>query len=135
MEGMKIVASKSIEDKVDAFLKMVDAEGGGGFDFDEIKDICMLTLEDGIDKDNLPEISESSESDDSPIKILLRNMSDNKEIDILEETAEFQTTNIFRLLGYDIDDEIPVGEFKKGIFEGDEETQKALKQFCCMDND
>ena len=135
LESMTIVCSKSMEDKVDSFLKMVDTEGGGGFDFGEIKEICVLTLEDGMDKENPPDVSESSESEtESPIKILLRN-APKTDIDILEETAEFQTTNIFRLLNYDIDDEIPVEEFKKGIFEGDEETQKALKQFCCMDND
>ena len=89
LEAMTIVCSKSMEDKVDSFLRMVDEEGGGGFDFGEIKEICKLTLEDGIDKDNPPEVPESSESDtESPIKVLLRNAPE-QEIDILEETAEF----------------------------------------------
>jgi len=45
----------------------------------------------------------------------------------LDETADFQAENIFRILGYNLEDEIPVEDFKRGIFEGDIETQHALK--------
>ena len=53
----------------------------------------------------------------------------------MDETADFQAENIFRILGYNLEDEIPVEDFKRGIFEGDIETQHALKQFCCIDNE
>lgn len=80
LEGMKIVCSKSDEDKVDLFLKMVDsggdddADGGGsgGFDFDEIMSICMLTFQDFTSKKQ-----DNSEAD-------------AQKANILEETAIFQ---------------------------------------------
>lgn len=42
---MKIVFSTSDYDKVDLFLKMVDTDGGGSYGFDEIKTICLMTIE------------------------------------------------------------------------------------------
>ena len=130
--GMKIVCSQSDADKVDLFLQMVDSggdedddddgEGGNGcFDFDEIREICELTFQD-FNANKKKEDSSSSEESDG----------EEKE-DILKETAEFQAQNIFRLLGYDIDDEIPMEVFKHAIFNGDEDTRIALRQFCCLD--
>jgi hypothetical protein len=40
----------------------------------------------------------------------------------LNETAEFQAKNIFRLLKYDLNEPIPIDVFKNAIFNGDEET-------------
>ena len=40
----------------------------------------------------------------------------------MDETAEFQARNIFDLLKYDIDDEIPIEVFKHHTFNGDAET-------------
>ena len=135
LEGMKTICSNSLEDKIDCFLRMADDEANGSFSYDEIKDICILTLEDGIKKSNKAPQSSQSSSSDSPLKILNRYSNDRKDIDILDETADFQAENIFRILGYDLEDEIPVEDFKRGIFEGDIETQHALKQFCCIDNE
>ena len=79
LEGMKIVCSKSDKDKVDLFLKMVDSGGdddggggSGGFDFDEIMNICMLTFQDF-----------TSKKQDDP-------EADAQKANILEETAIFQ---------------------------------------------
>ena len=57
LEGMKTICSNSLEDKIDCFLRMADDEANGSFSYDEIKDICILTLEDGIKKSNKPPLS------------------------------------------------------------------------------
>ena len=67
---MKIVFSRSDEDKVDLFLKMVDEDGGGTYGFDEIRGICLLTFE---SKSSAPKYDDKG----------------NLEPDILLETAEF----------------------------------------------
>lgn len=110
---MKIVCSDNEYDKVDLFLRMVDdggEEGNGSFDLDEITAICLLTFERNE--------NEMERDDGQP--------------DILAETADFQAKNIFKLLGYEIDDEIPLEVFKHNVFHGDEETKNALRQFCCL---
>lgn len=114
LEGMKIVFSKSDGDRVDLFLRMVDEDGGGTYGFDEIKEICLMSLG---EKSAEPKYDKFG----------------NLEIDIIEETAEFQSKDIFRLLKYDIDDEIPIEVFKHHTFHGSKETQAALRQFCCLD--
>ena len=89
---------------------MVDDDGSGCYSFDEIKEICLLTFEIG-DEDE-----------------------DQGESTILKETADFQARTIFKLLKFDLDDEIPIDAFKHHIFHGNEETKKALRQFCCLDS-
>jgi len=124
LEGMKIVCSKSEKDKVELFLKMVDSgddDGNGCFDFEEIKEICVLTFQDFTSKAKDDEAGGGADNED--------------ENAILKETAVFQARNIFRLLKYETHQEIPIEAFKRAIFTGDEETQKALRQFCCIDND
>lgn len=96
LEGMKIVFSTSEVDKVDLFLRMSDEDGGGSFGFDEIKEICLLTTFETKSSEMQPKYDKYG----------------NKEIDILDETAEFQAQNIFELLKYDVDDEIPMEVFK-----------------------
>lgn len=36
---------------------------------------------------------------------------------------------------YDLDDEIPVDEFKRVINHGDEDSKKLLRMFCCAADD
>lgn len=47
--------------------------------------------------------------------------------------VEFYSKEIFRIMEYDLDDEIPVEEFKNKIFEGTDEERKFLCMFCCAD--
>ena len=46
----------------------------------------------------------------------------NEVVDILQRTAEAQAKNIFDLLDYDIDDDIPIEVFQHHVFHGDPET-------------
>ena len=74
LESMQVVCSQSSEEKVDLFLRMVDDDGGGSFSYEEIKEICLLTFEEG----------DEDEEESEPGKP-----------NILKETADFQARAIF----------------------------------------
>jgi Ca2+-binding EF-hand superfamily protein len=40
----KLISSNDLRDKIDLFFAIVDADGNGNFSFEEIKDICKLSL-------------------------------------------------------------------------------------------
>ncbi len=42
--ALKLISSKDLNDKIDLFFKLVDADGNGLFSFDEIKSICQLSM-------------------------------------------------------------------------------------------
>ena len=106
-----------------------EEEGNGCFDLGEITEICKLTFKDfkGADDDE-EEQDEGSDSESGS-----GSDDSEKEGDILTETAKLQARSIFELLGYDLDDEIPIEVFKDQIFNGDDETRAVLRQFCCLD--
>lgn len=105
---MKLISSNDLNDKLDLFFAIVDADGNGNFSYDEIKDICKLSL---------PRIPESHE----------------RYQDFREETAEFYAKYIFRILEKDMDDEIPSEEFKEAILKGTQEQKEILAMFCFAD--
>lgn len=43
-QALKLISSNDLKDKIDLFFKIVDADGNGMFSYDEIKDICKLSL-------------------------------------------------------------------------------------------
>ena len=81
-----------------------EEEGNGCFDLGEITEICKLTFKDfkGGDESSEEEEDGSDDDDDS-----------SAEGDILTETAKLQARSIFEILGYDLDDEIPIEVFKE----------------------
>ena len=95
-QALKLISSNDLNDKIDLFFKIVDADGNGLFSFDEIKDICLLSL--------------------SKIKI-----PDSSFEQYREDTSDFYARYIFKLLNKQIDDEIPSEEFKWAIFNGNSE--------------
>ena len=105
--AMKLVNTQDLKDKIDLFFNIVDSDGNGSFSFDEIKDICKLSIS-KIDG------SEESEA-------------------FAESTQEFFANLIFKILNKNKDDEIPAEEFKSAIFHGTEEARKLLSMFCCAD--
>ena len=42
--AMKLISSNNLRDKVDLFFNIIDSDGNGMFSFDEIKEICRLSL-------------------------------------------------------------------------------------------
>jgi|JI10StandDraft_1071094.scaffolds.fasta_scaffold171956_1 Ca2+-binding EF-hand superfamily protein len=85
--AMKMVMSKSLKDKLDLFFSVVDSDGNGNFSFEEIKEICEMSLM-------------KSDSDDAKF---------------VDQQTEFYAKYIFKILGYDLNDEIPTEVFKKAI--------------------
>lgn len=49
--AMKMVLSKSLKDKLDLFFSIVDSDGNGNFSFEEIKEICEMSLMKSDDDD------------------------------------------------------------------------------------
>lgn len=107
--AIKLVSSSNLKDKIDLFFNIVDSNGDGVFDYDEIREICKLSLskvehsETGYDEFN-------------------------------EETSDFYAAYIFKLLEKDIDDEIPKEEFKDAILYGTQEQREILSMFCMADS-
>ncbi len=42
--AIKLIESNDLKDKIDLFFRIVDADGNGLFSFEEIKDICGLSM-------------------------------------------------------------------------------------------
>lgn len=73
----------------------MDSDGNGLFSFDEIREICKLSLK---------------RFDDPDYEVFRQDL------------ALFFAKYIFKIMGKDPDeDEIPVSDFKKAIYEGDDE--------------
>lgn len=106
--AMKLISSNNLKDKIDLFFNIIDTDGNGMFSFDEIKDICKLSLS-KIEQDN------------------------NNYNEYMEEFCDFYARYIFKLLGKSIDEEIPTEVFKQAVNTGDRETKEILSMFCCAD--
>jgi len=106
--AMKNVMSRSLKDKLDLFFSIVDADGNGNFSYDEIQEICEMSM-----------IRVDGDEDDG----------------FFQAQTDFYTKEIFRVMGYDLEDEIPVDEFKRVINHGDEDAKKLLRMFCCAADD
>jgi len=106
-QALKLISSKDLKDKIDLFFYIVDSDGNGLFSFDEIREICKLSLK---------------RFDDPDYEVFRQDLS------------EFFANYIFKIMGKDPEeDEIPVSDFKKAIYEGDDEQRDMLAMFCCAD--
>lgn len=71
---MKLISSNNLTDKIDLFFDIIDSDGNGMFSFDEIRDICKLSL--------------------SKIE-----QSENTYNEYMEDFCDFYARYIFKLLG------------------------------------
>eukprot|EP00347_Sterkiella_histriomuscorum_P016078 403354574 len=108
--ALKLISSSDVNDKIDLFFKIVDSDGNGMFSFDEIKEICYMSM------------SKVSVQDEKP--------GDRQ---FLDDTAQFYAGYIFKLLGKNLDEEIPIDDFKNAIFYGNQEQKEVLSMFCMAD--
>ncbi len=42
--ALKLISSSDLNDKIDLFFQIVDSDGNGNFSYDEIKEICELSM-------------------------------------------------------------------------------------------
>ena len=96
--ALKLISSSDLNDKIDLFFQIVDSDGNGNFSYDEIKEICELSMP----------------------KIDLAKYKDGRDR-IREETSDFYAYYIFKILGKQLDEEIPISDFKQAIFHGTSE--------------
>lgn len=87
--ALKLISSSDLNDKIDLFFQIVDADGNGNFSYDEIKEICELSM---------PKVD------------LVKYKDGNDRI--REETSDFYAYYIFKILGKELDEEIPISDFK-----------------------
>jgi len=108
--AVKLISSSDLNDKIDLFFSIVDADGNGNFSYEEIREICELSMS----------------------KIDL-NKYKNGVDQMREETADFYAYYIFKIMGKELDEEIPIDDFKTAIFHGTQEQKEILSMFCMAD--
>jgi Ca2+-binding EF-hand superfamily protein len=109
--ALKLISSTDLNDKIDLFFQIVDADGNGSFSFPEIRQICQLSM---------------SKINKSEGEVLPQDR-------MSQDTADFYARLIFQLLGKELDEEIPSADFKLAIFHGSQEQKELLSMFCMAD--
>ena len=89
LKGMITIKSDSITDKIDMFFKIIDTDGNGLLSYAEVLELSLMSLKRNIKRDD-----KSSE-------------------EVIDELAKYFADLIFKLVGVDIDDEIPLPKIKE----------------------
>ena len=115
LKGMYSMRSDDINDKIDIFLKIIDADGNGLLSFEEVFDISKESLLRTLgDKDNKKE-------------------EENNEESVVNILATYFANLIFQLVEMPIDEEIPMDLIRNKIIEG-KEAAGYLEMFICADS-
>jgi hypothetical protein len=115
LKGMYSMRSDDINDKIDIFLKIIDADGNGLLSFEEVFDISKESLLRSLGDKNNQEEEENNE--ESVVNIL----------------ATYFANLIFQLVEMPIDEEIPMDLIRNKIIEG-KEAAGYLEMFICADS-
>ncbi len=115
LKGMYSMRSDDINDKIDIFLKIIDADGNGLLSFEEVFDISKESLLRSLGDKNNQEEEENNE--ESVVNIL----------------ATYFANLIFQLVEMPIDEEIPMDLIRNKIVEG-KEAAGYLEMFICADS-
>jgi Ca2+-binding EF-hand superfamily protein len=107
-QGMAIIKSNKIEDKIDMFFKIIDSDGNGLLSYDEVYEISLMSLQRNVSNEE----------------------GSNEQV--INELAEYFANLIFKLVNVDREEEIPLPVIKERIIVGGEEA-KYLEMFCCTD--
>ena len=123
MDGMMKIKDPNIDNKLDLFFQILDENGDGSFDYNEVFNLSLISLQRVLpEKKQSKNNSKKSEKD-----------KENEEPDITNILAEFLTKYVFRLVGIDIDGEIPIDLLREKMDEKNEESEY-LEFFLCADN-
>ena len=115
MDGMMKIKDPNIDNKLDLFFQILDENGDGSFDYNEVFNLSLISLQrvlpDNSKKENN---SEESEKDNK--------VEENEENPTVTNIlAEFLTKYVFQLVGIDIDGEIPIDLLREKMDEKNEE--------------
>ena len=123
MDGMMKIKDPNIDNKLDLFFQILDENGDGSFDYNEVFNLSLISLQRVLpEKKQSKNNSKKSEKD-----------KENEEPDITNILAEFLTKYVFQLVGIDIDGEIPIDLLREKMDEKNEESEY-LEFFLCADN-
>ena len=123
MDGMMKIKDPNIDNKLDLFFQILDENGDGSFDYNEVYNLSLISLQRVLpEKKQSKNNSKKSEKD-----------KENEEPDITNILAEFLTKYVFQLVGIDCDGEIPIDLLREKMDEKNEESEY-LEFFLCADN-
>lgn len=107
IEGMSLMHKQEFKDQVDFFIQVFDEDRQGYFTFEQVKQICIISL-----------------------KRLMKSTHDGK-TDVLDEIGDYFAKFIFKLSKSDINKGLSVNNIKEAINNNTIENLDYLKTFCC----
>ena len=127
MDGMMKIKDPNIDNKLDLFFQILDENGDGSFDYNEVYNLSLISLQRVLPEKPKPENISSKESEKNKDK------ENEEDPDITNILAEFLTKYVFQLVGIDIDGEIPIDLLREKMDEKSEESEY-WEFFLCADN-
>ena len=136
MDGMMKIKDPNIDNKLDLFFQILDENGDGSFDYNEVFNLSLISLqrvlpEEPNSKNKSEEKNNEGEKDNKDEDN--KNNKEDEEPNITNILAEFLTKYVFELVGIDIDGEIPIDLLRAKMDEKDAESEY-LEFFLCADN-
>ena len=136
MDGMMKIKDPNIDNKLDLFFQILDENGDGSFDYNEVFNLSLISLQRVLPEEpnskNKSEEKNNEGEKDNKIEDKKTNKED-EEPNITNILAEFLTKYVFELVGIDIDGEIPIDLLRAKMDEKDAESEY-LEFFLCADN-
>ena len=114
-DGMMKIKDQNIDNKLDLFFQILDENGDGSFDYNEVFNLSLISLQRVI-----PKFKKNKEQN-------------NEEENVTHILAEFLTKFVFELVGIDINGEIPI-DLLRAKMEEKNEKSGYLEFFLCADN-
>jgi len=155
MDGMMKIKDPNIDNKLDLFFQILDENGDGSFDYNEVYNLSLISLqrvlpEEPNSKNKSEEKNKEGEKDNKEGEDDKKNKEgeddkknkedgddkknkEDEEPNITNILAEFLTKYVFELVGIDIDGEIPIDLLREKMDEKDSESEY-LEFFLCADN-
>ena len=120
IDGMMKMKDPDINHKMDLFFKILDENGDGSLDYNEVYNLSLVSLQRTVSQNHF-DILKKTEKEKKNQK------------EVIEILAEFFSNMIFNLVNIDIKDEIPIDILRKKMQEGGEASEY-LEMFLCADN-
>ena len=121
-DGMMKIKDQNIDNKLDLFFQILDENGDGSFDYNEVYNLSLISLQRVLPNNEKKEGDSKKEENE-----------EKDEENITHILAEFLTKYVFELVGIDIDGEIPIELLRAKMDERDDKSEY-LDFFFCADN-
>ena len=126
-DGMMKIKDQNIDNKLDLFFQILDENGDGSFDYNEVYNLSLISLQRVLSENKKKEESENKSEDKE------NKSESNEEESVTNILAEFLTKFVFELVDIDIDGEIPIDLLRAKMDEKNEQSDY-LEFFLCADN-